>query len=55
MKEVKATGGDEMPQRKSVKGEKKAGNGVLEKFRVKRGGEAQKGAKLGCIEKERGC
>lgn len=51
--EGKVTGGDEIPQRKYVEGEKKPGNGVLEKFYIKGGRNAQKGVRHMGIKKEK--
>lgn len=45
MKEVKVKRGDELSQRTYGEGEKKAGDGVLEKFYIKGGQKIQKGVK----------
>lgn len=53
MKEVKATGKDEMPQTECVEGENKAENEILEMFHVKGGGNAQRGVKDVGIKKKK--
>lgn len=45
LKEVKVKRGDEISQRTYGEGEKKAGDGVLEKFYIKGGQNTQKGVK----------
>lgn len=54
LKKVKATGGDEMPHRECVEGEKKARNGILEKPHGKEEGNTQRRVEVWELkEKER--